>query len=160
MNMQRFSLHNESGAALIVGLMILLLATFLAVAAMNNSGMQEKMASNAQFVNQAFQAAESAIDSKLTEVSDGDTSLLSLSLAQMGLPSPTWPTYTYDVGNSKISTNAVVRGINETICQQASSISADEGTSGIPAYIFEIQSTSQVSGSDARVRVTQGIERC
>jgi type IV pilus assembly protein PilX len=160
MNMQSHFHRRESGAALIVGLMILLLATFLAVAAMNNSGMQEKMASNAQFVNQAFQAAESAIDSKVADISAGDTSLLSASLAQMGLSSPNWPTFTYNVGNSKISTNAVVRGINETICQQASSISADEGTSGIPAYIFEIRSTSQISGSDARVRVTQGLERC
>lgn len=152
--------RNQNGAALVVGLMLLLLATFLATAAMNNSTLQIRMASNSQSSNQAFQAAESAIDSKVTEISAGDTSLLSLSLAQMGLTNPNWPTFTYDVGDSHVSTNAEVRGINETVCQQASSISADEGTTGIPAYIFEIRSTSQISGSDARVRVIQGLERC
>jgi type IV pilus assembly protein PilX len=55
------STENQSGAALIVGLIFLVILTVLGVAAMQNSTLEERMAGNARDRNVAFQAAEAAL---------------------------------------------------------------------------------------------------
>jgi type IV pilus assembly protein PilX len=52
----------QSGAALIVGLILLLVLTVLGVSGMNTSRMEVRMAGNMQFRQDAFQLAESGID--------------------------------------------------------------------------------------------------
>ncbi len=60
--MNPFQLANrERGSALIIGLVLLAVITLLAVAGMNASTMDLKVASNVQSSQQAFQAAERAI---------------------------------------------------------------------------------------------------
>ncbi|MDP5208468.1 pilus assembly protein [Microbulbifer sp. 2205BS26-8] len=54
-------LHPQRGATLLVGLVILLLMTFIGLAAMRGSGMQELMAGNMRDRQLAFQAAEAAL---------------------------------------------------------------------------------------------------
>jgi type IV pilus assembly protein PilX len=51
----------EGGAILVVALLLLLVLTLLALAAMNMSFNQERMAGNARNVNTAFQAAEAGL---------------------------------------------------------------------------------------------------
>lgn len=53
----------QRGSALLVSLVFLVILTVLGLSVMNTSHLEMKMAANAQFGNQAFQAAESAIDS-------------------------------------------------------------------------------------------------
>ncbi|WP_444940074.1 PilX N-terminal domain-containing pilus assembly protein [Microbulbifer sp. ZKSA004] len=55
------SLQQQSGATLLVGLVILLLMTFIGLAAIRGSGMQELMAGNMRDRQLAFQAAEAAL---------------------------------------------------------------------------------------------------
>jgi type IV pilus assembly protein PilX len=52
----------QSGAALIVGLVLLLVLTVLGVSGMNTARMEVRMAGNTQFRQDAFQLAESGID--------------------------------------------------------------------------------------------------
>lgn len=52
----------QRGSALLVSLVFLVILTVLGLSVMNTSHLEMKMAANAQFGNQAFQAAESAID--------------------------------------------------------------------------------------------------
>ena len=52
----------QSGATLIVGLILLLVLTVLGVSGMNTSRMEVRMAGNTQFRQDAFQLAESGID--------------------------------------------------------------------------------------------------
>ncbi|SEG76871.1 pilus assembly PilX family protein [Marinobacterium lutimaris] len=59
MNAQGF--RNESGAALIVALIMLLLITIVGVSAMQTTTMEEKMAGNLRDRHVAFQAAEAAL---------------------------------------------------------------------------------------------------
>lgn len=54
-------LHRQTGVALVVSLLMLLLLTALALTAASNSSLQQRMASNAQEQNNAFQAAESGL---------------------------------------------------------------------------------------------------
>ena len=51
----------QQGAALITSLVLLTIMTILAVAAMNTNTLEEKMASNTQEANRAFQASESGL---------------------------------------------------------------------------------------------------
>jgi type IV pilus assembly PilX-like protein len=52
----------QCGAALIVALLILVVITVLSIAAMRNSTMQLRMASNEQLRTEAFQTAQAAVD--------------------------------------------------------------------------------------------------
>jgi hypothetical protein len=52
---------NQQGAVLIVALVLLTVLTFIAVTALNTSGMEEKMAGNNQESHRAFQTAEAGL---------------------------------------------------------------------------------------------------
>lgn len=54
--------HTQTGATLIVGLVLLLVLTVVGISGMNTATMEITMASNMQFQQDAFQAAEDAID--------------------------------------------------------------------------------------------------
>lgn len=53
--------QNQTGAVLITGLMILLIATIIGVSAVQNTAFDERMANNARSQQLAFQAAEAAL---------------------------------------------------------------------------------------------------
>lgn len=55
-------LRQQSGATLIVGLVLLMVLTVLGVSGMNTATMEVRMAGNAQAQHEAFQLAEDAID--------------------------------------------------------------------------------------------------
>lgn len=54
--------RSETGAALIVGLLLLLVLTILGISGMNSASLEFIMAGNEQFKNNAFQAAETGIE--------------------------------------------------------------------------------------------------
>ena len=54
--------QRQRGAALVVGLVLLMVLTVLGVSGMNTATLELTMASNAQFNQDAFQAAETGID--------------------------------------------------------------------------------------------------
>ena len=53
---------SQSGAALVVSLLILLVMTVIGISSMRTTNLQEKMASNTREREQAFEAAESALE--------------------------------------------------------------------------------------------------
>jgi len=55
------TIRSESGMVLIIGLVMVLLLSIIALAAIRGSGLQESMAGNMREKNVAFQAAESAL---------------------------------------------------------------------------------------------------
>lgn len=60
-------LRRQRGAALIVGLLLLLVLTLLAISGMNTASLELVMAGNTQYQANAFQAAESGIERALDE---------------------------------------------------------------------------------------------
>lgn len=54
--------HRQRGAALVVGLVLLLILTLLAISGMNTATTELTMAGNAQYQVRAFQAAETGIE--------------------------------------------------------------------------------------------------
>jgi len=61
MVMKQGSINSQKGALLIVGLVMVLLLSIIALSAIRGSGLQEMMAGNMYERNLAFQAAESAL---------------------------------------------------------------------------------------------------
>jgi type IV pilus assembly protein PilX len=59
--------HRQSGAALVIGLLLLLVLTLLAVSSMNTASTELAMAGNAQYQQNAFQAAETGIERALVD---------------------------------------------------------------------------------------------
>ena len=55
----------QKGAALVVGLILLLVLTLLAISGMNTATLELQMAGNNQFSQSAFQAAESGIEATM-----------------------------------------------------------------------------------------------
>lgn len=59
--------HNQSGAALFTALIFLLILTLIGTTALRDSGLSERMSTNAQISQMAFNAAESAMDRYIAE---------------------------------------------------------------------------------------------
>lgn len=59
--------HRQAGAALIVGLLLLLVLTVLAVSGMNSTNMNLLMTANEQYSQSAFQGAESGIEQAIAK---------------------------------------------------------------------------------------------
>ena len=149
--------HQQKGAVLIIGLMILLLSTLIALSSMQNSNLQEKMASNSQLANRALQSAESASDSHLNDImSSTNDWILTSAINQLLANGTNWPTTSVDVGDSGISTNLQVRTIaeNDTTC--GNSITAEENSNTIPCYLHQLTTTATVTGTNAAVSIIQG----
>lgn len=66
--MNKISLKQQSGVVLVISLIMLLLLTLIAISGSQNTGLEEKMASNSRDKNLAFQAAESALRAAEKEI--------------------------------------------------------------------------------------------
>lgn len=58
-------MHTQRGAALVVGMLLLLVLTLLAISGMNTASLELAMAGNMQYHESAFQAAETGIEQAL-----------------------------------------------------------------------------------------------
>lgn len=150
------NLKSQRGAVLIVGLIILLLATMMAVGALNNTNLQERMAANSQNVNRVFQTAESAVDSKINDINNGDYDMLSDAQEEHGKSTPAWPTDTFAMDDTSISTAIEVRYISEAIAE-GSTLSADKSDqTQLNSGVYEIRANSSMTGSGAKTSIVQG----
>jgi type IV pilus assembly protein PilX len=96
---------NERGAALIIGLVLLLALTVLGVSGINMASLDLKMAGNNQAAQYAFQAAESGIDRAL---SGPVNNITPVSYANVPVGDGT---YTFDAEITCVATTPVPEGI-------------------------------------------------
>jgi hypothetical protein len=129
--------HRQSGSALIVALVFLIVMTLLGLTTMSTSRLELKMAVNNQFANLAFQAAESGIDQVLRtpnlkgQLGTTDTFTLSNS-------------YTYGAHSAATTTNYVM----ETL--------APGYSIGTPALHYRISSTGSSAAGSGQAQNIQG----
>lgn len=124
------SRNRQSGAALVIGLILLVVITVLAVSGMNTATTELAMARNDQSAENAFQAAETGLE---------------LALGQPTFPTDTTMTITQNI-NTYDQVNVGVNFDRETIVtDQAFSLGVG---SGISAYHFVAQAnaTSERAG--------------
>jgi type IV pilus assembly protein PilX len=116
---------SQSGAALIVGLILMLVLTVLGVSGMTISVFGLTMASNAQFQQTTFQAAETGIDFTI------DNANLNSIATQNFSPA-------YNDGTYRADTVMTSQG-NTPYLHSAFSIGEDEGS--VAAYHYDVVST-------------------
>ena len=112
--------HRQQGAALIVGLVMMVVLTLLAVSSMNTATLELTMASNNQEQENAFQAAETAVD-------------VAIALKNWGTAAPTTllpTTFGYGTGQATTSCAAMTNVPDRAF-------SMGEGQQGIKAYHFD-----------------------
>ena len=130
----------QSGAALIIGLILMLVLTVLGVSGMSVSIFGLTMASNAQFEQNAFQAAENGIDFTLDNANLNTT-------ATQNFPGA----YLDPAGNYNADTVLDFQG-NTPYLHASFSIGEDEGS--VAAYHYDVDSDAR--GPDgSRSRHTQ-----
>jgi type IV pilus assembly protein PilX len=66
-NIPATTMKRQQGAALVVGLLLLLVLTLLAVSGMNSASLEFIMAGNEQYRSNAFQAAEAGIEQSISQ---------------------------------------------------------------------------------------------
>jgi Tfp pilus assembly protein PilX len=82
--------HGQSGSALLIGLIILVVITLIGVSGVRGVIMEKNMASNNQYKVLVFQAAETGIEGALA---DGSAFVAAINTPVSG----TWPTRNYNV---------------------------------------------------------------
>jgi type IV pilus assembly protein PilX len=120
------ALHRQSGAALIVGLILMLVLTVLGVSGMTVSVFGLTMASNAQFNFETFQAAETGIDFTI------DNANLNTVAAQNFTPAYTDGTYT---ANTQMTCQIRTQYLHSSF-----SIGEDEGS--VQAIHYDVVATA------------------
>jgi len=136
----------QSGAALIVGLVLMMVLTLLAVSTMRTSTLELAMAGNAQFHEQATQLAETGIRDAINRINAGEI-----------VPSPinTWlvdftevvaaPDGGSDLGSYRITIN--YKNCGDTPPGNGQTIKAD---------YYEIESTGMSTARNAKSVLRQG----
>ena len=115
--------HSQSGAALVVALLVLTVLTAIGASAMSTATLDLVMSSNAQFFDQAFQGAETGIDLAIAE-------------GTFSVESPTGVLRT--VLNDGAASAEVAIGYSESTPVPGAAFSLAEGAAGLQAFHFEI----------------------
>ncbi|WP_336368336.1 PilX N-terminal domain-containing pilus assembly protein [Marinobacter sp. C2H3] len=148
---------DQHGAALIISLIILLVLTLIGVAGMNTSVMQERMAVNSQNSNRVFQAAESNVRALTNQLYNNDLSILRESMQSATEKSDKVTVNTLDSTN-KITGSYQARYLGEIIITSGSSMDANESSSQLKGYRYELIGEASMANTGAEARVFKGIE--
>lgn len=138
--------HRQSGAVLIVSLIMLLVLTVVGVTAMRSSTLEEKMSANIMNYNVTFHAAESAIENALDDTDSLVQAILTSNKVTVDL----------DVGDSSIDSSADVTYLGSGI---AFGFSLGQNSSAFSSYRFDATGTAIRDNSGANISMSQGVRR-
>ncbi len=138
------SSHRESGAALAVALVLVLISTLLGVSAMQVSDVESKLTNNEQYRHVAFRAAEAAseqlftLSNLVTLANDSDSTIT-----------------TTDSIDSRVTVAAEMRPLGDG---PAAGYSLG-GQNGFINLKFAATATATIPAVDSSTRVVQGVQR-
>lgn len=132
----------QGGAALVVGLILLMVLTILAISGMNTSTLELQMAGNMQFSANAFHFAERGLDVAMTRPTPPPIPTEPVIVAEVAVdPSAPNEKYGYRIDHSaQTGTTYVPDGGSEM-----------GGPSGVMAWHYEITSTGRSSRNSVAV---------
>ena len=144
MSLEHHRQHNrQRGAALVIGLILLLIMTLLGVSGMNTASLELMMTSNEQFSENAFQASEVGIERVLAAGGFSTTGGAVVTTANVGVGDSFTATTTFEIQT------AVPPRVG-------SAFSRGVAGGGFAAYHFEIMSRG-TSQRNALEQHTQGL---
>jgi len=153
--------HSQRGSVLPISLFILLVLTIIGATSLNSTVMEEKMSSNFQKGNTAFQAAESSINRTYINVSAStDLALRSITAfdASDADNPPVWP-QDDPYPNANLPTTLTARVQFDP--KKRENLQGCTISVGMPttcrAIVLDVVATGQVAGTQVRRTHTQGV---
>ena len=149
--------HNQAGAALIVGLILLMVLTILAISAMRTATLDLTMAGNTQFRENAFQLAESGIQATLRNI---ETNVIDLAVVP-DCPVAPQPWSAGDLPWGGAVAVPVLRGRYETrVCFEGATSDMPESSIGRFRQLhYRIESRGRTDQRNAEAVHAQGFYR-
>ena len=138
--------HRQSGAVLVISLILLLVLTVIGVTSMRSATLEEKMAANSMNYGVTFHAAESAIENALDDTNSLVQAILTSGTVAVDL----------DVGDSSVNSSANVTYLGSGI---ALGFSLGQNSSAFSSYRFDTTGTATRTNTGASVSVSQGVRR-
>jgi len=135
--------RRQSGAALVVGMILLMVLTLLAISGMNGATLELQMAGNAQYSENAFQAAETGVEEALREARINGVNTANVDPEKTETVAGTTDAYTIqtlhnpDNGVTKVPSGGFSMGVGK----------------GFSAYHFDVTSTGTSSRSATQTHV-------
>jgi len=159
----RLSFDSQNGSVLPISLFILLVLTIIGAASLNDTVMEEKMSSNFQKANTAFQAAESSINRTYINVS-ANTDLALSAIAAFDASDadnpPVWPEDD-PYPNPDLPTQLTARVQFDPKKKQ--NLEGCTISVGMPttcsAIVLDVVASGQVNNTQVRRTHTQGIRK-
>jgi hypothetical protein len=158
----QYSRGHQSGIALVMGLVLLLIITILGIAAIRSTTQQERMAANSQQQTVTFQSAEQVIRQIMEELRgqgvqpdcSAGQSLLVVAIEKWTDPTTAtcYVTRTPPTNNASVTATA-------TIAYTGTGIAPGYSAGSYKNYLFTITSTATQTGSNAWDQHLQGISR-
>jgi len=169
MHLPNTTTDRQTGSALIVSLVILLVLTIIGVSSIGGTNLEERMASNFQNTAITFQAAESAITNVIhssdpggagansnpfyTEASDPIVAAMTAGL------NDTSTVVTDDLDPYSKLTNATLTASSTVVYKGDSGICPEASTGPFTCYYFEITTQADSAGLGTKATHVQGLYR-
>jgi hypothetical protein len=148
--------HKQSGATLIVALIILLIVTTAGLSTIGSTSLEVKMAANHQFDNIVFQESEHAIESSVEDMDLlGEAYADSLVSSSLSGPINIITMGSSSNGNLASSVQAQFVGFSSATGEEAGSIRM--GASGYSLYNYEIRGTAILINNGAANTNVRGV---
>ena len=163
----------QKGSVLTIALFILLVLTIIGATALNDTVMEERMSSNFQNGNIAFQATESGVNTAFIEISQNRDKIVEAADAVSDTPKElkddaSWPEIDQDLdvvigGTAKTQTTSktqivYVEPVKTAISAAGASLEVGDGDT-FAADIVELVATGQVNGTNISRTHIQGVQR-
>ena len=149
----------QRGAALIIGLLILLVMTVIGVSALNTTTMDSRIATNIQNANIGFQVADSSNNQTITAMMD-DEKIKDCALDKSSTNDTHDVPHTYVVPideDTSISFNSTSK-VKATGRRNPFGATLNVGNANRKVgYAFDIKSEGWVAGTDTVAKTTQGV---
>lgn len=142
--------HQQQGAVLAVALILLLVITVIGVSTFQATGLEEKMAANAQFKSIAFQGSESAIAetwNDLSYLSDALTKSVQDSNADVDGVQVSWPTKDVTTSVSKLTLESEAQFLEvrkDYVQDQSATSLAMDSSASVCYYTYGIHGKAEI----------------
>ena len=144
--------HRQTGAALVVSMVLLMVLTILAISTMNTASLEVAMAGNNQYQESAFQLAETGLDRHIAIASDPANAGICDIPTEADSQDCDLDDEAVDDMNGSFTTTTTYR--RESSCPGANTIGYFQ------SYNFEVQSVGQTDNAGAISQNTLGWYIC
>ncbi len=159
--MNAYYYHRQRGVALAISLILLLALTILGVATLTSTRFQEQITSNAQQKAVSFEAAESAINSVITDPDLIIETIKNVPVGQYNDPDPVFPagydtllSTSFDQSNDlgvslDITSSVSVQYCGERALTVGMDLTGDKSKTRLVGMTFDINGQAQIANSNA-----------